>query len=63
MGHVRQKFRFEPRGFQRRVTGFRQLMVGSLQLRPSLVREFHGFNQHENFGNLERKHDGGRHRS
>ena len=37
--------------------------ANSLQLPPSLLREFHGFDQHENLGNEERKHHGGRHRS
>jgi hypothetical protein len=36
--------------------------ANSLQLHPSLLREFHGFNQHEHLGNEERKHHGGRHR-
>jgi hypothetical protein len=35
-------------------SSFRRLM-DSLQLRPSLLREFHGFNQHENFGKEEKE--------
>jgi hypothetical protein len=43
--------------------GFGQLMVGCLQLLPSLLRDFHGSNQLLKLWDEERKHDGGRHRS